>query len=103
MYASAAFHWAILFLNVMGYHELVQAYAEQINCQCSSGWFCLYGNPYRPGRACSVIDYGLSGSVHGLTLCAPTVTLTINVCDFLLCAMLVCAHDHGSRLFSVTV
>ena len=81
MYASAAFHWAILLLNAMGYYELVKIYASQTNCQCMSGSLCPCIATDAP-PTCSLFNYGLPGSVHGLALCAPTALLTINVCRY---------------------
>ena len=78
MYASAVFYWVSLLLNAVGVYNIVQAYEVQFHCQArlcelrSSGQLpssndCLYNY------------YGLPGTIRGLTLCAPTIILSVNV------------------------
>ncbi|TBU54604.1 hypothetical protein BD310DRAFT_969713 [Dichomitus squalens] len=77
MYASAAFHWGILLLSTTGYYELVQAYVSEALSVCGSASALSttpMSYPSEPG-----FTYGLPGVVHGLTLCAPTGILTLNV------------------------
>ena len=81
MYASAILHWTTLLLNVVGYYNVARAYAAQLLCQSTSGDTCRLLCPIilAPTLSCTMISFGIPGSVHGLTVCAPTALLTLNV------------------------
>lgn len=85
MYGAAALHWAILLLNVIGYYNVAEAYAAQLLCQCTNRDVCRGICPaeiewsYMEPPSCSFSSFGIPGTVHGLTVCAPTIILMINV------------------------
>ncbi|KAM5536523.1 hypothetical protein V8D89_009800 [Ganoderma adspersum] len=81
MYASTVLHWTTLLLNVIGYYNLAQAYAAQLFCQCTNGDTCIAICPVivSPKLSCTMDSFGISGAMHGLTVCVPTGILTINV------------------------
>ena len=81
MYASAILHWTTLLLNVIGYYNVARAYAAQLLRQSTSGDTCRLLCPIILALtlSCTMISFGIPGSVHGLTVCAPTALLTLNV------------------------
>ncbi|PIL24748.1 hypothetical protein GSI_12634 [Ganoderma sinense ZZ0214-1] len=71
--------WATLLFNVIGYYDVAQAYAAQLQCQCTTDEAVpiIAISPGTP--SCSLSGFGLPGAIHGLTVCAPTIILTFNV------------------------
>ena len=81
MYTSTLVYWASLLLVVKGYYDIAKSYYDQAHCQVP---LCdiILGTCAHPdkGSSCLSVDYGLSGSIHSLLVCAPTAILAINVC-----------------------
>ncbi len=79
MYVSTAATWSTHLLNAVGYHTVVQAYSAQMRCQCqlASRWDVSSVNSWP--EMCPSFGYGLPGPIHALTLCAPTIILSVNV------------------------
>ena len=75
MYASTVIYWVALLLNAVGLFNVVQLYSFQNFCQLAQRdpW-------WRSGiPSCDLNDYGLSGTIRGMTVCAPTIILAVNV------------------------
>ncbi|KAI0739960.1 hypothetical protein C8Q80DRAFT_206216 [Daedaleopsis nitida] len=80
MYISAVTDWATHLIDILGYHDVVQAYTAQLQCQTTNiPAYSGSSSVNTTDTPCTYLSFGLSGSVHALTLCAPTIILAVNV------------------------
>ena len=79
MYASSVAYWVSLLLNAIGLFNIVQSYGVQLACQAHFLLLSSFNPTHSPPDTCTSSEYGLRGAVRGLTLCAPTIILAINV------------------------
>ena len=76
LYVSAVAYWVILVFGAIGYYHAAQAYWTQFRCQCIT--FSIWDTMTTPER-CTNFEFGLSGTMHAMTTCVPTIILTVNV------------------------